>query len=201
MKKMICSAMVVVAGLAAMPASAVEVGLLLDRQMGKAQTASSAITGSTSTSFEGVTLNSAGIRVGVPLLDLGPASIQLSGTYHPQVRSDFVVGGKKVGSVGNEYYAAGAEATWKFLVDVNAGLDFRYEKLQILYGGRTNATLFRPWIRAGVGMNLPLPILKPFVRLEAAMPVTKKDDKNNWDQFTKATAPEFQLGLYGGIRF
>jgi hypothetical protein len=130
------------------------------------------------------------------------AAISVTGTYHPQAHTDLVFHGYKAGTYTHEYAAVGAEATWKLLVDVNAGIDLRQERLQTLYhGGRTISNYTRPWLRAGVGMNIPMPILKPFIRLEAAIPVGTKSSTNTMDDFTKSVAPSLQLALYGGVRF
>ena len=46
--------------------------------------------------------------------------------------------------------------------------------------------------------------MSPFVRLELAMATTKQGSLSaspSADEFRKAMAPEYQIGLYGGIRF
>ena len=49
--------------------------------------------------------------------------------------------------------------------------------------------------------SVPTPLVSPFFRLEVAMATTKEDKKDSADNLRKALAPEYQIGLYGGIRF
>lgn len=187
-------------GLGALPVQAGELGLLLDKQFG------------TSQSFGGNHFDAArptgwGIRGAYTVLDLKMAELGLTATYHSEERSDLVRNGVNTGRFESEYLAIGAQVDWKFLVNLHAGVDLRRETLTTdstsgIPNGST--TITRPWIKAGIGYSLPTPALSPFVRLEVAMAATKQGSLGSSpsaDEFRKAMAPEYQVGLYGGIRF
>jgi hypothetical protein len=71
-------------------------------------------------------------------------------------------------------------------------------------GTKESTTVTRPWLKAGIGFSVPTPLVSPFFRLEVAMAASKNDktvDNTPTENTRKALAPEFQVGLYGGIRF
>lgn len=188
--------------LAASSLSAVEVGLLLDKQFGKAKAASAV------SEYEAVKPGGMGFRVGVGLLDLKVAELGAAFTYHPKAKDDLVfrtgVPGVDIrGDYEAEYMALGVQADWKFLVNLHAGVDIRREKYTTSYsgGGAESTDVTRPWIKAGIGFSIPTPILSPFVRLEVAVAAAKTDKMNNGDEVRKTLAPNYQIGIYGGIRF
>jgi hypothetical protein len=202
MKKIAAVAMLA-AGMVVTPAKGAEIGLLFDSQMGKAQTLTQAFGApSNGQSFDKATLNGVGIRGGVSVLDLVVADLSITATYHPKVSADLKLDGQEVGTFSQSYAAIGAQVEWKLLVNLNVGVDLRQEKLtsQLDGGPETDTTLTRPWIRAGLGWSLPLPVVSPFVRVEAAMPANSKST-GNMTAFTQAMAPQFQVGIYAGIRF
>lgn len=196
--KMLARVALASAALAVIPVHAAEVGLLLDKQFGKAQ----AITG-TATKFDAVSPTGFGIRAGVSILDLKVAELGLTATYHPKAEGDLELSGAKMGKYGTEYIAIGAQVDWKFLVNLHAGVDLRREKYTTtdLVGGKESNTATRPWVKAGVGFSVPTPVVSPFFRLEVAVAATKEDKADSPDNFRKAMAPEYQVGIYGGIRF
>lgn len=199
MKKFIGVAAVAV-GLLALPIQASELGLLIDKQVGVAQ----AFSGQ---NFDATKPNGYGIRGAYTILDLKVAELGLTATYHPQTKTDLVYNGNNVGKFNDEYLAVGAQVDWKFLVNLHAGLDIRREKLTTegaSLAGAGSTTYTRPWVKAGIGFSLPTPVVSPFVRLELAMATTKQGSLSNassQDDIRKAMAPEYQIGLYGGIRF
>lgn len=192
----------------ALPAAGGELGLLLDKQFGKAQTVAAGIGGATlAGKVDAIGPTGLGIRAGISLLDLKVAELGLTATYHPKAEGDFEVSGTKYGKLGTEYIAIGAQVDWKFLVNLHAGVDLRREKYTLSDFEGANAglngdnTVTRPWIKAGIGFSVPTPLVSPFFRLEVAMATTKEDKKDSADNLRKALAPEYQIGLYGGIRF
>lgn len=196
MKKLVTAALAC-SFLGMLPARAAEVGILLDKQIGKSQ----ALVGADAAKPSGV-----GFRGGVSLLDLGLAELGLTATYHPESKDDLVLAGANCGKYSTEYMAVGAQVDWKFLVNLHAGIDLRRETLRVegssVLNGSTTYT--RPWLKAGVGFVFPTPVVKPFLRLEVAMATTKQgslDAGSSADDIRKAMAPEHQIALYGGVRF
>lgn len=193
----------------ALPASAAELGLILDKQFGKAQTVAAGITpGSTlAGKIDAIGPTGVGIRAGISILDLKVAELGVTATYHPKAEGDVEVSGTKYGKLGTEYIAVGAQVDWKFLVNIHAGVDLRREKYTLSDFEGLNAglngdnTVTRPWIKAGIGFSVPTPLVSPFFRLEVAMATKKESAKDSEDNLRKALAPEYQIGLYGGIRF
>lgn len=191
---------VVAVGLAALPARASELGLLVDKQFGSSQAFGSY-------DFDAARPTGYGIRGAYTVLDLKVAEVGLTATYHPESRTDLINNGSHVGKFNNEYMAVGAQVDWKFLVNLHAGVDIRREKLTTegtSYGGAGSTTYTRPWIKAGIGFSMPTPVVSPFVRLEVAVAATKQGSLGatpSADEFRKAMAPDYQIGLYGGIRF
>jgi hypothetical protein len=186
-------------GLAFSSAQAHEVGILLDKQFGSAQ----AIAGLTA---DAARPTGAGLRGAYTLLNLGVAEVGVSGTYHFEAKDDLTVNGYHLGNFSNQYWAIGAQADWKLLLNLHAGLELRREKADSDGGlllGDASTTFTRPWISAGVGFSFPLPVVSPFVRLEAAyaLQTYSVSENSSFDDVRKAMAPKFQIALYGGIRF
>ncbi len=188
------------AGLALTEAQAGELGLLVDKQIGASQLFSTY-------DFDAARPSGYGIRGAYTVLNLQVAEVGLTATYHPESRTDLVVNGIHSGRFGEEYLAIGAQVDWKFLVNLHAGIDLRRERLTTesapgISDGST--TYVRPWVRAGIGYSVPSPVVSPFVRLEVAVATTKQGSlgaSSSADDFRKAMAAEYQIGLYGGIRF
>lgn len=130
-------------------------------------------------------------RVGYALVDLGPALFQVTAAYQPKADTDLKPNGVTVPTtLSSEYWGVGAMFSLKALVSVGAGIDYRFEKAtqSNVYTG--TYTFNRPWARANVGYAFPTPVVKPFLTLEVAAPLTKND-----------RGPELQVGLYAGLRF
>ena len=187
-----------VAMLAVVPALAGEVGLLVDKQAGKAQ----AFGGQ---KYDAVSPTGLGIRVGFDVLDLKVAALQLNGTWHNKTTGDLNFGTGKVGELDNQYWAAGAMVNWKLLVNVGAGVEYRSEKLTwrstVPAIGNGDTTQGRPWARVNIGFSIPTPVVSPFFLLEVAAPLSKKDATSTPKDMAEALSPQVQIGVYGGIRF
>ena len=176
----------------AVNASGLEVGLLADKEVGKAQVlAAGTQSGNQTGNYDAVSPTGYGFRVAYNLLDLHVVSLGAGLTYHPKSQGDLVLKGSTVGKYGNDYTSVGVQADWKFLVNVHAGLDYRSEKLTTAYtGGSTDSTtLTRPWATVGLGFSAPMPVVSPFVRLEVAAPLSTPKSGDNPDDFRKAMAP------------
>jgi hypothetical protein len=185
----------------ALQASDLEVGLLLDKEVGKAQTLATAGGGLGAASYDSVNPSGMGFRAGYTFLDLKVAGLGAAVTYHPKAQGD-LTGGSTSGKFGNEYVSVGVQADWRFLVNLHAGIDYRSEKLTTTVGANTESTtLGRPWVKAGFGYSVPSPVVQPFLRLEVAAPLSTSSKGDNPDELRKALAPSFQVALYGGIRF
>ena len=191
--------------LAVLPMFAGEVGLLLDKQVGKAQVANLGAT--KSSSFDSISPTGFGIRGGYDVLDLKVAALQLNATWHNKTTGDITTGGIKYGELDNQYWAAGAMVNWKLLVNVGAGLEYRSEKQTWRHSPyastltNDSTTQGRTWARVNLGFSIPTPVVSPFFALEVAAPLTKKDASNVPKDFAEALAPQLQIGIYGGIRF
>jgi hypothetical protein len=181
-----------------LPVFAGEVGLLIDKQIGKAQVATFS-----GQKYDAVSPTGLGIRGGFDILDLKVAALQLNATWHNKTTGDLAYGGKKLGEYDNQYIAAGAMVNWKLLVNVGAGVEYRSEKLTFrpVSGASTDSTQGRPWARVNIGFSIPTPIVSPFFLLEVAAPLSKKDATSTPKDITEALAPQVQIGVYGGIRF
>ena len=200
MKKALVSGVLLLALGVAVQAS--EVGILLDKQIGRAEALATAGSGLSTGGYDRVSPSGVGFRAAYTLLDLDVAELGAAVTYHPKSNSNITSGGSIKGTFGDEYTAIGVQADWKLLLDLHAGLDLRSEKLSTSAAGVSDSTtLTRPWVKAGVGFNIPTPVVSPFVRLEVAVPLSKDDSSNTADDFRKAMAPTLQVALYGGIRF
>jgi hypothetical protein len=191
--------MLLVTVLAVLPATAGEVGLLVDKQVGKAQAA----TFGTNQKYDAISPTGFGIRGGFDVLDLKVAALQLNATWHNKTTGDLKYGGTKLGELDNQYWAAGAMVNWKLLVNVGAGVEYRSEKLTFRpsTGASTDSTQGRPWARVNVGFSIPTPVVSPFFLFEVAAPLSKKDTTTTPGDLTEALAPQVQIGIYGGIRF
>lgn len=190
-----------VSALAVLPLTAGEVGLLVDKQVGKAQTA----TAFSTQKYDAVSPTGFGIRGGFDVLDLKVAALQLNATWHNKTTADLSYGGAKYGEMDNQYWAAGAMVQWKLLVNVGAGVEYRSEKLTWRSStpafGSGDTTTGRTWARLNVGFSIPTPVLSPFFAVELAAPLSKKDTTTTPKDFAEALAPQVQIGIYGGIRF
>jgi hypothetical protein len=186
--------------MAALPAMAGEIGVLLDKQFGQAQTAAAFSTNK----YDAVSPTGAGLRFGFDVVDLKVAALQLNATWHNKTTGDLTVNGTKLGELDNQYWAAGAMVNWKLLVNVGAGVEYRTEKLSWqatgpLGSGDTNQG--RAWARVNVGFSIPTPVISPFFALEVAAPLSKSSTNNTPKDFADTLAPQVQVGVYGGIRF
>jgi hypothetical protein len=190
---------------AAVPAQATEFGLLLDKEIGRAQALFPGQPGQglPQGGYDQASPTGLGFRAAYTFLDLKFAELGAAVTYHPKSQDDLTVNGGNIGKFGNQYVAIGVQADWKFLLNLHAGLDMRSERLTTspTGGPSDTTTLTRPWVKAGVGFSLPTPAVSPFVRLELAVPLTSSDNTSSGDDFRKAMAPSLQVALYGGIRF
>ncbi|MDE3246350.1 MAG: hypothetical protein KGN80_09700 [Acidobacteriota bacterium] len=180
-----------------LPLSAGELGLLYTKQFGKAQTIAGA------DKYDAVDTASVGIRGGFSVVDFKVVEFSFTGTYQPKAEQDLVLGGSKRGRYGVSYAALGAQLDWKLLLNLNAGVEMRRETLSwdLDTLGKDESTQTRPWVRAGLGFSLPLPVVSPFLRLEVAVPLSKEDRTSSPDSIRKALAPQLQAGVYAGIRF
>jgi hypothetical protein len=190
-------------GFAAMPASATEFGILLDKEIGRAEALNASSQGMISGNYDSSSPTGLGFRAAYTFLDLKVAELGAAVTYHPKSQDDLTGPNGNVGKLGDQYVAIGVQADWKFLLNLHAGLDMRSEKVTTSpsTGPADSTTLTRPWVAAGVGFSLPTPAVSPFVRLEVAVPLTTPDSGSSQDDFRKAMAPSLQVALYGGIRF
>ncbi len=180
-------------------ASAAELALILDKQLGKAQTTNLAILGQGKGQYDAVSPTGYGIRAGFSVLDLKIAEVGLEATFHAKAEGDVVIAGINTRQkFGIQYLAGGAKVEWKFLVNLYAGLELRSEKLTL---ATESVTYTRPWVKAGVGMSLPIPFLSPFLRAEFAMPTTKDDRTGSSSELIKALAPQYQVALVAGFKF
>ncbi len=87
--KMLARVALASAALAVIPVNAAEVGLLLDKQFGKAQ----ALTAVPGAKYDAVSPTGFGIRAGVSILDLKVAELGLTATYHPKAEGDLELNG------------------------------------------------------------------------------------------------------------
>ncbi len=143
-----------------------------------------------------------GLRGGYSFIDFGPMLLQGTVGYQMETDTKMNVGGYESGEkFRHSHTSLGAMLNFKAMIAVGAGLEYRMEKLKTSYGRST--TYGRPWIRAHAGYAIPSPLLKPFIGLEVAAPITSTEvDANPSDENAlRALAPKFQVGVYGGIRF
>ncbi|WP_005036740.1 hypothetical protein [Holophaga foetida] len=139
------------------------------------------------------------LRYGRDLVGLGPAQLQLQAGYHAQTTADIEQNGS-TGEMKNTGYSLGLQAQWRMGVVLGAGAELRAEKLKM--AGMESTTQVRPWITGRVGFSMPLPLVQPVFGLEVALPVTNKSgDANNDEDLLKRLSPNFEVSVYGGIRF
>jgi len=206
MKKAIALALVLGAPLAA---QSFEVGLFLGQQ--QYPSIHSDVAPGTTLQMETDSKTVFAARFGYTVVDLGPALFQLTAGFQPEAKA--TVKGSlpgfptvEVGEFKENHWSAGAMFNFKAFVAVGAGLEFRSEKLTGEFSGSSDSTTYnRVWARVNVGFAIPSPVLKPFVGLEAAFPLTTKssgvDASASNAEILKAMAPKSQFGLYAGIRF
>jgi len=144
-------------------------------------------------------------RLGYALVDLGPALLQVTAGYQPKATTTLTTTAGLYPYQGSQDYAVshaslGVMANFKAVVAIGAGVEYRDETLS---SNGVSSHYGRPWGRVNAGYAIPSPILKPFVGLEVAAPLTSKSlsaDPSNTD-LLQAMAPKLEVGLYGGIRF
>jgi len=144
-------------------------------------------------------------RVGYALVDMGPALLQVTAGYQPKVTTTLTTSAALYGFQSSQDYGAssaslGLMANFKAVIAVGAGVEYRDETLS---SNGVSTRYGRPWGRVNAGYAVPSPILKPFVGVEVALPLTSKSlsgDASTADQL-QALAPKLEVGLYGGIRF
>nr|WP_320133879.1 hypothetical protein [uncultured Holophaga sp.] len=141
------------------------------------------------------------LRYGRDILGLGPAQLQLQAGYHAQSTADIKQGGVKDGELKNTGYSLGLQAQWRMGVVLGAGAEVRAERLKA--AGIDNTTQVRPWFTGRVGYSMPLPLVQPVFGLEVAVPVTNKsaDSGSSDEDVLKRLSPNFEVSVYGGIRF
>lgn len=150
-----------------------------------------------------------GARFGYSVVDLGPALFQLTAGYQPEVKTDVEVNGTAIPGVEyrQKHWSVGAMFNFKAGVAIGAGVEYRNESLGLKAPGTDISTTYgRPWARANVGFAFPTPLVKPFLGLEVAVPMTSSspsatDYNNDEKSFLKAHAPKMQVGIYAGLRF
>jgi hypothetical protein len=200
----------VLLGMASLRLSAGEVGIFADKLIGTTQAVNTGVQLGgqplTAGSFNSISPTGYGVRLGYSLLNLEVLDIGVVGTYHPSVQGNVVLAGQTLGVLQQKYAAVGIQADWTFLLNLHAGVEYRAEKLNFEGDAPfTSQTVnyYRPWMNAGIGLSLPLPVVKPFVRLEVAVPVNKTATTvtSSSTDLIKAMAPTVQVSLYGGIRF
>ena len=181
-----------------------EVGVFLGQNTYKSQTISG-------TEFKPETKTVAAARLGFSIVDLGPALFEFTLGYQPKAKTPMDANGLASGlTYGDQYWSAGLMFNFKAFVAVGAGVEYRGEKVSLEGPGvNQSATYGRPWARVNVGFSFPTPVVKPFVGVEAAMPLASTSAPANYgygpgsdsDASLKSHAPNFQVGVYGGIRF
>lgn len=140
------------------------------------------------------------LRYGRDLMGLGPAQLQLQASYHAQTTADIKHGGAKDSELKNTGYSLGLQAQWRMVVVLGAGAELRAEKLKAV--GLDSTTQVRPWITGRLGYSIPLPVVQPVFGLEVAVPVTNKGgDASSSEDVLKRLSPNFEVSIYGGIRF
>ena len=145
-----------------------------------------------------------GARLGYSVVDMGPALFQLTAGFQPKTEAKLELNGVDTGDkFKHQHLSVGAMFNFKAVVAVGAGIEYRFEKLNITNSGLSDTSFNRPWLRANLGYAVPSPLVKPFFGLEVAVPLTSKsfDAAASDEDNLKAFAPKLQIGLYAGIRF
>ncbi len=191
MKKLILP--LVLVATAPLAAQSFEVGVFVGAQSYKGFT-----NGANKVEVDNKTVTAA--RFGYSIVDLGPALFQLTAGFQPESKADIKNNGTTIGELKQSHYSVGAMFNFKAGIAIGAGVEYRNEKLD---NGVTNTTYGRPWARANIGFAFPTPLVKPFLGLEVAAPMTSKsfDATANAEDNLKAVAPKLQVGLYAGLRF
>lgn len=132
-------------------------------------------------------------RIGYELINMGPATFQVTAAYQPKVDAELKPNGTyNFTKRSTEYLAFGGMFNFKAVVSLSTGLDARSEKMTIsgFSPQTTSLSYVRPWARLNVGHVFPSPLVKPFVFFEVAAPLIQKNDAVN-----------LQVGIYAGVRF
>jgi len=202
-------ALLALAGALPLAAQSFEAGVLYTWNPSKTQTISA---GSTSADLKADTWKAAGVRFGYNFVSIGPMEVQGNATYQFKNTQNLLVNGNNANATEEyNYWAVGAAVNWDFLVRVGVGLEYRSEKLNFTDNPapqfNKSTTYGRPWIRGTAGFTIPVPVVKPFVGIEAAFPLTTTSltaqdlANNDVDKLNKSIAPKAQYGIYAGIRF
>ena len=145
-----------------------------------------------------------GARLGYSVVDIGPALFQVTVGFQPKTESEIEVGSISTGEkFKSQHMSVGAMFNFKALIAVGAGIEYRMEKLNMTDSGISDVSYNRPWLRATAGYAFAMPVVKPFVGIEVALPLMSKslDLTGSDEDAMKAFAPKLQVGVYGGIRF
>ncbi|WP_243319908.1 hypothetical protein [Geothrix sp. SG200] len=145
-----------------------------------------------------------GARFGYSVVDFGPVLLQLTAGYQPESKSTLkaTLAGTPMGEseLKQSHWSAGAMFNFKAVIAVGAGLEFRSESLK--ESGGDSTTYNRVWARVNAGYAFPTPLVKPFIGIEAAFPLSSKsNDFASAADLLKSLAPKSQIGIYAGIRF
>lgn len=213
---------------ALIPMKASEVGLLLDKQFGQSFNKHSIPGDNGINPITGGAVNplGVGVRGAYTISNFNVCEISIAATYHPMVKTDWdptFAGIHMPSKVGNEYFAIGAQADWKTLVNFHLGVDLRQETISsnpgftmvtvqspsappigalLIQPGKTTVT--RPWMKAGLDFSFPSAATTPFIRLEGSLALKTYSlpaGDANGDDFRRVLAPKYQISLHGGIRF
>lgn len=211
--------------LAALPLAAagprMEVGLVLGQAQASGYTMTRSEVGYTSSAhYDPSDPTTLGLRFGIDLARAGKSDFQVTATWQPMAKADFLVEheatfdtgapyrGTFKAKYGYEYLAVGGRFTWKAPVELGVGLELRAEKVEFSAAEEAseNASLTRPWITLHAGHTWAGARVSPFLRLELALALTKESAPNpngnlSADDFIKPTAPTSHLMLIGGFRF
>jgi hypothetical protein len=196
-------------------AQSFEVGALYTWNPGKSNTVT---LGGSSSDIKADTWKAAGLRFGYNFVSVGPMEFQGNATVQFNNKQDVTINGQSASapqSITDEYkyWAVGAAVNWNFLVRLGVGLEYRSERLHFNQSSGSvtqfdgSTTYGRPWIRGTAGFTIPAPVVKPFIGVEAAFPLTSSSlsaqDLMNSDinAVNKSLAPKAQYGIYAGIRF
>ncbi|HJW72484.1 MAG TPA: hypothetical protein VJ486_06465 [Geothrix sp.] len=142
----------------------------------------------------------ASARLGYSIVDLGPALFQITAGFQPESKANITNNAGVTGELKQSHWSVGAMFNFKAVVAFGAGVEYRSEKLDD--GAGTSTTYGRPWARVNAGLAFPTPLVKPFIGLEVAAPLSSKsNDVASPEDGLKSMAPKMQIGVYGGIRF
>lgn len=154
-----------------------------------------------------------GFRVGYDVVDLGPCTLQVGGGYLPPVSSTatltVTVPGLGSNTVDTTYKSqqvvAGVLFNFKLPVAFGVGLEDRFEHYSAttFSGGSGSQNYARPWLRGRASYTFPGMKMKPFVGLEAAVPLIHSNYQAGMghEPELKDAAPKAQIGVALGVRF